>query len=165
MDERIREIEKKLSSEYHRGELGIVSGEPIMEDIKYLLFHITTLEEDVRLAESIRETVFEYARGLKQQLKQSESRISTLEGKVKELESKENGLKHFIQHELKQISPRLETKFEQIESRIKEYEKDRHRLANIISRLREQHHDDCKLVIELRNQIKELEERIDSRSP
>ncbi len=53
-----------------------------------------------------------------------QEKISTLEEKVKELESKENGLKHFIQHELKQISPRLETKLEQAEARIKELEQD-----------------------------------------
>ncbi len=58
MDQKIREIEEKLSSEYHRGELGIVSGEPIMEDIKYLLSHISTLEEKVKeLREGIAEVL------------------------------------------------------------------------------------------------------------
>ncbi len=81
------------------------------------------------------------------------SHISTLEEKVKELESKMG--------ELRMEKQILQGANIEAESRIKEYEEDRHRLACEISKLREQHHDDCKLVIELRDRIKELEERIE----
>jgi len=42
--------------------------------------------------------------------------LTHAEEKVRELESKEAGARHFIEHELMKISPRLETKLKQTES-------------------------------------------------
>lgn len=42
------------------------------------------------------------------------------------------------------------------EARVKELEKDRHRIAGEISRLREEKHDACKRVIELEEKLKVL---------
>lgn len=51
----------------------------------------------------------------------------------------------------------LESLLSESEKKIEELGEELHQAACDISHFREQHHDDCKLVIELRERIKELE--------
>ncbi len=139
MDEKIREIEE-IKWAWRDA---IIIGSPtynllcrnFQDDIKILLSHISTLEERVK--------------ELKIRLGEAQQWIdSEPDWKEKYNLAYKNAL-----HEIELLVKRAE----QAESRIKEYEEDRHRLACEISKLREQHHDDCKLVAELQDRIKKLE--------
>ncbi len=110
------------------------------DDMQVVLFHISSLEGKVSLAEATREDALAYAKGYKNGQMQLQQRVKELEterrsnaidgqcaldeanNRIRELESKESGLKHLIEHEFKEITPRLETKLQQAEDRIKELE-------------------------------------------
>ncbi len=160
--EEIKEIEKRWV-----GKQGTALRIPFNEgkDIRTLLLHILTLKSSIKTHEDLVLKLAEdkHISHFEEKVKELESQIKPITYQ-KEMAEKENKMLwadiRNLEPHLKEITEKwksLKFKVFDLEERVKKYTDDRSRLACEMSRLREQHHDDCARMIKLEEKVKELE--------